>query len=173
LNDVGVVQSGRELRLIGEHDAKSPAADEVREDSLENQKLECPFGSTLLGEEDLGHAAYAQPSHDLEICDVFGHRAEGRLGSQARRARLEQAGTRGATRRAPVLWSGQSRPLRRTGRSPDSRCHDDARTGDPGAVPGAGPRAYDGSRLGLLDEPARGTRTTGFGGRSASGTRVQ
>ena len=70
LDDVGVVQACRELRLVDEHRAKATRRRVRGQDALDDDDLVGALGTTLLGEEDLRHPARPEPAHGLELRDL-------------------------------------------------------------------------------------------------------
>jgi hypothetical protein len=74
LDDVGVVEARREVRLLDEHRAEAPRSSVRRQDPLEDEHLVSALRAPLLREEHLGHAARPQAPHDLELRDLLrGH----------------------------------------------------------------------------------------------------
>jgi hypothetical protein len=74
LDDVRMIQARREASLLDEHGAEASRSAVSGKNSLEDEDLERALGTTLLRQKDLGHAAGAQATHDLELGDVLRRR---------------------------------------------------------------------------------------------------
>ena len=59
-----------------------------RQDALDDEELVRALGAALLGEEHLGHAARAEPAHDLELRDLVGNAGGSRRESFSTEAEL-------------------------------------------------------------------------------------
>ncbi len=83
LDDVRVIETRRQTRLLDEHRAKAPRRAVRRQDALEDEDLEGSFGAPLLGEEYLRHSARPEAAHDLELSDLSGRGRRRELGHHA------------------------------------------------------------------------------------------
>ncbi|MFT3766140.1 MAG: hypothetical protein QM820_11595 [Minicystis sp.] len=121
LDDVRVVEPGRELRLLHEHRPEPPRRPVRREDALDDEQLVRALGPPLLGEEDLGHPARAQAVEDLEVGELLrglGHSG----GAAAGGVWTYRAGARHLS--LPQAHSGmESRPYARRGLPPTHAPH--------------------------------------------------
>jgi hypothetical protein len=84
VDDVGVAQAGGDARLPHEHGVEAGVGPVVGEDALDHQPLAGALGPGLLGEEDLGHPAGADPAQDGEVAESFGGFAHGEAADGSR-----------------------------------------------------------------------------------------
>src|SRR5262249_14600613 len=76
LDDVRMIETGRQVCFFHEHRTEAARRTERRQNTLDDEELECALRTSLLGEEDLRHSAGAEPAKDLEVGElsgVFGH----------------------------------------------------------------------------------------------------
>ena len=72
LDHVRVVEACGELRLVDEHRLEASRRAEARKDALDDDDLLGALGTTLLGDEDLRHAAFAEASLHLVLRELGG-----------------------------------------------------------------------------------------------------
>ena len=72
LDDVRVVEARRELRLFDEHRSEAPRGAVRGEDPLDDEDLVGALRASLLGEENLRHAAGPETADDLELAELGG-----------------------------------------------------------------------------------------------------
>src|SRR5664280_2069266 len=68
LDNVWVVQAGRQLGFLREHRSEAARRSKLGQDALYDEQLESAFGPALLGQKDFRHAAHTEPPQNLKVC---------------------------------------------------------------------------------------------------------
>ncbi len=163
VDDVRVVQLGRELGLVGEHRDELFVVGQVRKDLLDRDDLLESFHARSLGLVELGHAAAGDPFQDLVLAEAVGARRRDRgrgLLAAARRLRRNRPARR---RRHPGRRHTGMRPGLGQ-REPGERVREDLV--DVGVARQLGSRRRGGGRR------RRGRAGTPLGSEIQSGQRV-